>query len=483
MHGRLILSATQAAFSALLSWPLASQDIRPAMAGVPAVPAPGTAGVPTARHSSLDSLVAAGLARSLARREQAYVLDGARAAALQARGLYLPSASLNARYTRVGGNTVDLGSLLNPALGALNDLLQRPAFPTNVDLQLPLRQETTVRLTQPVFQPALIQASRIANAAADAQQASHDASLRQLDASLRMSYLAYARARRVVELFQSTLPLADEHLRVSERLLNAGTVTPDIVQRARAERSAAVQQLDEAKQQANGARYALNVALNMPIDATVPLFADSELVTGALPPFEETLLHALRAREELRAIEHSRKVAGARVRLAQGSFLPNISMALDYGIQGREYRFDRSRDFSALTVLVSWNVFNGGQDAARVQEASIASQRVEMQRRALERAIELEVMTSWQAARVGDQALGSAADRADAARRAFDLVRKRQALGTATQLEYLDAQAAYTAAAFNQIVTSYDALARRIELDRAAARTVLAIPPIDRSAR
>jgi hypothetical protein len=41
----------------------------------------------------------------------------------EARGLHLPSATFNPRYTELAGNTINLGTLINPAFGALNELL------------------------------------------------------------------------------------------------------------------------------------------------------------------------------------------------------------------------------------------------------------------------------------------------------------------------------------------------------------------------
>ncbi|MGH7713717.1 MAG: TolC family protein, partial [Gemmatimonadaceae bacterium] len=196
---------------------------------------------PTRSATPLDALVNLGLERNLGRRQHDLAVRRAGAAVREARGLYLPSATVNARYSQVSGNVVDLGSLVNPAFGALNQLLQRPAFPTDLDLRLPQTQETTVRLTQPVFQPRIIEANRIANALADAQNAERAVFIRKLAADVRAGYLNYAKASRLVELYESTVPLLDENLRVSERLVAAGKATPDVVSRARAERSDVVQ--------------------------------------------------------------------------------------------------------------------------------------------------------------------------------------------------------------------------------------------------
>ncbi len=419
-------------------------------------------------RSPLDALVEIGLERNLARKQELLAVARADASVREARGLYLPSATFNARYTELSGNTINLGSLINPAFGALNQLLDRPAFPTNVDIQLPQRQETTVRVAQPIFRPDIIAANRIRVALADAQGASRDAQARQLAADIKSAYLSYAKVRQVVALYDSTLPLLDEQLRVSERLVQAGKATPDMILRARAERSDVLQRRDEGVQLAEAARQGLNLLLDRPLETEVQLYPDSLLGFGALPPLDSLRRRAAGSREEVRQLDHLHRAARAQERLAQGSFLPSVSVALDYGVQGKEYRFDSSRDFTAVTVAVSWNLFNGGQDAARVQQASLDADRLAVQQRALEQGIALDVTMSWQAAAVARSAIATADDRLTSARRTFELVKRKQDEGIASQLEFLDARTTYTSAALNEVITRYDYLLKRVALERAA---------------
>lgn len=426
-----------------------------------------------APRSPLDELVATALRDNLGLRRQALASSRADAAVREARGLYLPNATFNARYTELSGNTINLGQLINPAFGALNDLLQRPAFPTDVDVQLPLRQETTVRVAQPVFQPAIRAANRVATAMADVQNAQRLAASRQVAADVRSGYLTYAKLQHVVGVFDSTLALLDEHVRVAERLVAAGTATPDVILRARAERSDILQRRDEAVQLRTASLLSLNTIVQRPLDTPIPLWEEQVLGIDALPTRDEAIRSAVAGREELRTLEHAHRATEARHALARGSFLPSVSLALDYGIQGRDYRFDRTRDFSALTVVASWNVFNGGQDLARVQQANLESRQVLTQREETRRQIELQTAISWDAATVSAQAINTAEDRLASARRSFELVRRRHEQGAASQLEFLDARVAYTTAQLNATITRYDHLLKRVELDHVSARYVL----------
>ncbi len=419
--------------------------------------------------NALDELVQIGLERNLGRRQHDLAVRRAEAGVRQARGLYLPSATVNARYSQVTGNVVDLGAVVNPALGALNQLLQRPAFPTDLDLRLPQTQETTLRVTQPVFQPQVVEANRIAGALADAQTAERAAFTRQLAADIRSGYLNYTKASRLVALYDSTLPLLDENLRVSERLVAAGKATPDAILRARAERSDVVQKRDEATQLANSARQSLNFLLGRDLASPVALIPDSLLGFNELPDADLASRQAVLTREELRVLDHAMRVSGAQERAALSTFLPTVALALDYGFQGNDYRFDSRRDHTIASVVLSWNVFNGGQDVARARQASVERRRLEYQRSELEHLIALQVRTAWDAAQVARSAIATAGDRLESARRTFELVRRRHEAGSASQIEFLDARTTYTSAALNQILTTYDYYLRRVALDRAVA--------------
>ncbi len=433
-------------------------------------------GAEGATLESLDQLVAAGLRDNLTRRAEQFNTQRARAQVSEARGRYLPSATINARYTEVGGNVVDLGKLINPAFGALNTLLARPAFPTDLNLKLPQKQETTIRIAQPLFQPAIGAAYSIASGARDAQVQQEGAVTRQLALDLRSAYINSLKARRVVDIYAAAVPLLEENVRLAEKLVAAGTATPDAIFRARAERSDVQQKRDDAERQAVAARELVNLLLDRPLDRSLPVFDDAQLGIDSLPALEVALARAQGTREELHQLDALRGITRAQQRLAQASFYPNVALAVDYGIQGSTYRFSRDADYTQASLVLSWNLFNGSQDAAKSEQAAIDARRVESQKALAEHQVELQVRTSWAAASTARTAIATANDRAESARRTWELTRRRYEQGMAPQLELLDARTNYTAAEINRVLTTYDFYLRRAELDRAAALYPRSIP-------
>jgi outer membrane protein len=398
--------------------------------------------------------------------------DQADARTREARALRLPSVSFSTRRSETSGG-LDLGDLVNPAYRALNQITGTNAFPTDVGLTLPLRQETRVRVAQPIYQPAIGAGIRAASSARDAEAAGVRSAARQLVAQVETSYWQVASATRVVELYRATLPLVDEHVRVNERMLANGTVTAEAVLRARAERSEVQQQLADAEQQRAAAARAFNGLLDRSLDAPIELPSDAAVEraisnTDSLT-VDALVRHALAARDELRQATFAIDAAGAQEKVASAAFLPTIGVAVDYGIQGANYRFDRNHDALVASVVVEWNAFNGGRDEARRQQAGIAESRARLARRDLERRIELDVRQAYDAVQVARAAIVTAQDRVAAAQRGFELVSRRHAEGLASQIEYIDARTSATRAALNLIVTRQSYAVRRADLERAAA--------------
>lgn len=427
------------------------------------------ASAPIAAQGPLDAYVDQGLRQNLGIRQQALAVARSEAAQREALGNFLPSLTLNARYTNVNGQVVNLGELINPAFGALNQLLGAPQFPTDIDLQLPLKQETALRLAQPLFQAEVYSGYRAASAARESQDASFGAAERALAAEIRSAYVTHLKAKRVLEIRDATREVLDEQVRVMARLVEAGRATPDALSRARAEQSDAEQRQAEARQLVAASAQSFNMIVGRAITDSVAVLPDAALGLDALPSLDDALSQGLTRREELRALDAARRAADAQRSVAAGSFLPNLALAVDYGVQGNEYRFSRDADFMLVSLVASWNLFNGGKDRARVQQARIDAERYSLQGDDARRGVELQVRLAWQAAAVARQAIETAESQRAAAERTYELVRRRAEEGLASPLELSEARVARTAAQLNATLTTYDYYLRRVELDRAAA--------------
>lgn len=390
----------------------------------------------------------------------------------EARGYFFPSLSLDGRYTRQSG-TLNLGDIVNPAYSALNQLIGSQRFPTSLDLTIPLAFDARVRLTQPLFNETIRRNHQLARRRLDGQHAHRLAAARRLAAETQTAYLTLADARSAVEIYRAALTLVAENERVAERLLAAGQATPDAVFRAHAERSEVAQKLAEAEEQRDAAARAFNRVVGRALDTPVPALADSVLEFDFALTEDEAIRHALADREELAEGDAGIAMADAAVGLAGAGYLPTLGIALDYGFQSQRIRVSGNNDYAAASVVLSWSAFNGGRDLARRQAASDDAQRARLARQDLQDRIVLEVRQAWGAAKVARAAIATADDRLTAARRTFELVRRRYQEGVASQIEFLDARTALTNAELNRTLTAHRYAIAYVNLERAAALRVI----------
>ena len=420
------------------------------------------------RPDPLGRLVAEALARNLGLTAERLADQGAAADVRAARGLFLPSLELASRYSYLDG-VPNIGDFVNPAYAALNGLLGQNRFPTNLDITLPQRHDSHVELRQPLFNAGIIANYAAARGRADGQRLALLAAARRLAADVQTAYWSEASARRAVDVYAASLALVQENERVAQRLVAAGRATPEAVFRARADRSDIEQQLAEARQRDAAAARVLNQILRRPLEAPVDAIPDSALELPLPPGVDSAVAHALAYREELREVDAGIHTGQAAVRGATAAFLPSVALAVDYGFQSRDYAFRSSQDYWAVSLVVSWNLFNGGQDAARRTAAQLDVERTRTVRKDLEDRVALEVRTAYDAAAVAHAAIATADDRLEAARRTFQLVRRRYEEGVASPIELVDGRTALTAAELNRVVTAYQYAIHYVDLERAAA--------------
>jgi len=416
----------------------------------------------------LDAIVGEVLRRNLGVAQDRLLEEAAAERVREARGRYLPSLTIDSRYSDQSG-TLDIGDFVNPVYGAMNELTGTNRFPTDLSVTFPIRHDSRVRLVQPVFNESIRAGWAASKHLYLSQRAQRLASARALAAEAQTAFLNVAAARALRRTWASTLTRVEEAERVAQRLVDAGTATPDAVFRARAERTGVEQRLREAQERERAAGRAFNRLMDRPLDQAVDTVSEESLLFPLDVTEEDAVLAALASREELRSIESAAAASREGEHAAAAAFLPSIAVALDYGFQGRKLEFGRDNDFWTASVLLSWNVFNGGQDAARRRIAQIDTHRLQLQREETEDLVRLDARQAWQAARVARDAIESANDQVDAARRTFQLVRRRYEEGLAVPIEFLDARSALTNAELNRVVTVYQYAIRWVDLERAAA--------------
>ncbi len=451
------------------------------------------------QHRPLDEYVTEGLENNLALQQQAFDLEKSFGALEEARGLFFPEISVEARYSRAGGGrqiSFPVGDLLNPVYSTLNDMLVQqgnlPVFP-NIDNEeisfiRDREQESKVRIIQPLFKPAILHNYRLQQHLATSQEASLEAYRQLLKRDIKVAYYNYLKSERATDIYNAARDLVDENVRVNQRLVDYEKVTQDAVHRARAEMFAVSQQQSEAEKNRDLARSYFNFLLNRPFEEPIQQTDEQFLVASinrparvvpaaltitpgnARPAAQKAFQQlALENRYELRQLEAAMLASNAAVKISKSSFLPGIALAVDLGMQGTEYGFGGDRSFYMASVVLSWKLFNGFQNRAKVQQARIENQRLHTRHEELQRQIQLQVQEAYDNLEVARKTYLTATQRLEASSEGYRLVARRYDEGLANQVVFLDARTTLTEAEVNLNMTRYDVLIRMAELEYAAA--------------
>ncbi|AMN48310.1 hypothetical protein ACG33_14625 [Steroidobacter denitrificans] len=436
----------------------------------------------------LERYVAQGLHSNLALRDESLEVEKAVQALAAARARYLPELSLQARYTRAQGGRefeIPIGTALNPVYSTLNDLLEaqdQPApFPriedTTVKFLRSEEQDTRLVARQPLYAPALPAAVRAQRALLDARRFNRMALARALRRDITLAYIAWLKARNSSGIVAASQALLSENLRVNESLYKNGRITEDQVLRAQAELLEVQQQRSEMDNLTTRARSLFNFLLNRDLREPIMPSAAPANPAATIAAVELLWSAALERRPEISRLEELRQASEARLNVARKQRWPVLSLGLDAGTQGEEYRFGDGYNFGTVSLIFTWKLFDGGGDSARVHQARAEQRQLVLRQEGIAQQIRLEVQQAHDRLVSAHESLATAEARSQAARAGFRIASRKRDEGVINQVEFIDARSALTRAELNLNLTRFEVLERRAELEYATSAGDIPLDP------
>ncbi|MBI1932855.1 MAG: TolC family protein [Ignavibacteriales bacterium] len=429
-----------------------------------------------AQSETLENYVRYGLENNLALKQKQFNLEKSLSSLQEAQGMFFPSFEVNARYSRAGGGReiiFPVGNLVNPIHSALNYLLQQNLFPTNIQNEIiPFlrkeEQETKISLVQPLFQPAIFYNYNIQDKILEISQLDKKVFARSLVDQIKNSYFNYLKCKGVEEIYESSLELVNENLRVCESLQKNDKITIDIVYRAKAEVSEMEQKLMEAKNSSELAASYFNFLLNNPLEREIII--DTTIVwQTVISDLNQTCLNAIEKREEILQLEYMAEIYKDKKSMANSNYFPTLVFAADYGFQGEQYRFTDKDDYWMASLVLHWNLFNGFQDVSKSEQAELEKKKVEVQMEELKKQISLQVINSYKNYELSQKSLISAKEMLASMKISFRIIEKKYIEGIASYIEYLDSRNKLLQSEINEVVSKYDYQQKISELEKMAA--------------
>jgi outer membrane protein len=469
-----------------------------------------------AQDPVIEKYVEEGLRNNLALKRKQLSFRKSMEALSEARGMFMPSIGIEARYSRAGGGRMiefPVGDIMNPVYSTLNQLLQASGMPTRdfpvleneiIPFLREEEQETKIRLVQPLFEPAIYYNYRIRSNLVESKEAEREAYKRQLVEDIKRAYFNYLQSLRILELLEETRPLLEENLRVSNSLVENGKATEEVILRARVELSRHNQDVTEAKKNYELTASYFNFLLNRDQDHPIrEPSSELEVVDhyhklvnffrrvtgdgesperknivkakitgdslGQSPDASGNIAGIAQRREELRGLKYAIMAAQNRIGLSTSEYLPSVFFAFDYGIQGEEYRFSGDDDFWMGSLVMEWNLFDGFQRKSRRDLAQLEKRMYQAELEETRERIVMQVKEAFKNLKVAMKAIERSRNMVESARKSFKIVKRKYHNGISPQIEYLDARTTLTRAEIENIIAVYDFHIKCAEFERAAA--------------
>ncbi len=299
-------------------------------------------------------------------------------------------------------------------------------------------------------------------------QANYEKRKNELSLETLKVYLTVLQAKHSQEVAESTLMSLEELLRVTQKRFEAGTAPKVEVLRAEAEVSNARVQAIQAKNLAQTSYASLMNLLNLPQESVFDL-SEVELPEEQVNmTLKEAKLTALQNRPEVRIGEWSVAQRQAGIRAYKADRYPSFSIS--HTRSWLESPFFADKTSWSVALQGTLNIFDTGLTNARIHQAVEEWHKAELDFQRLKAGIELEVTQAFLNLNASEQAYEAAEKGVDTAKEALRIARLRYETGFGTQVEVLDAQAAYSRAQFNYYKALYDLLIARASFSKSLAR-------------
>ncbi|HEX9615642.1 MAG TPA: TolC family protein [Bacteroidota bacterium] len=426
---------------------------------------PARAQEPERRIITLDQAVAIALEHNRDLTSARLEVERADARVREAWGYALPAVDLAGRYTRALERPVFF-------LPDFNNLSSGKTVP--IEIGTAHAFDLTLSARQTLFNSTVIVGVGAAGVYSDAARRLLYAKEVETVAGVRKAFYGALMAGEVRNLMQANLRNAEENLANVRTMAGQGLVSeydelravvgvenlrPEVI---RAENNYALS-LD-------GLRAAMGIGVSEAIDI------DGELEHKEVPKdLVDSALEAVRDENpSLQALRLQVEVNEAFVSAERSNYLPTLSAFGTLQYQAAKNTFVVStNDFfrsAQVGLNISFNIFQGLQTNARVDQAAIEVRKSEAMLANMETNLRTAVHSTILQLNQAQQRINAQARTVEQAERGYRIATTRFVSGAGTQLEVNDAQLALTQAKVNRIQAIYDYLVASAELDQLLGR-------------
>jgi outer membrane protein TolC len=296
----------------------------------------------------------------------------------------------------------------------------------------------------------LLNGYRRASAAEALARAKAEIASRGLTVIVTKNYYALVVAERKYAHAQQALGQASRFLSIGHDREQGGEVAHSDVIKSELQFSQQKQAFQEAELAMDNARLALAVLVSPNGDENFTVVDDLS-AAQPLPPFNDVRAMAERENPDLRAAQEAMREASLDVSAARASFLPSITLDVDYGIEANAYALSSrvSADLKAgrlpnlghfVTATLLLPVWDWGTLRGKLRQAEYRREQARVELNQAQRQALSNLYSFYNEAVAARTELETLHQTAELAAESLRLITLRYQAGESTALEMVDAQ-------------------------------------------
>lgn len=327
-----------------------------------------------------------------------------------------------------------------------------------------------VNLEQPLFTGAVFLAVRVARIYAEIAEKGVYASQAELITTIKKAYYSTLLSKEVLKLSKLTLELAENNLKDSEVLFNAGLVAEYDLVRSKVQVKNLLPQLDEAEKSVILSENLLKYLTGIDLDSKINITDSLHYLSLDYPAYDNSKDIMLSQNFILQQLKLQIELQDDGVAYEFTKHFPELYFNAGWASTAQEndprsfnhWRYKNSV-FVGLNLRIP--IFNGFQTTSKVQQARINLWRAEEEYQKTSKLFTNRLNEVILSIRESEKKINGYKSAIDEAELGYELSVKRYASGLGTQLEMVDGLVSLSRAKVNYLSSVYDYYILHAELD------------------
>ena len=284
----------------------------------------------------------------------------------------------------------------------------------------------------------------------------------------KRAFYGHLLAKEFVSVAEEAVRVTEENLENVKNMYEVGMASKMDLLRSEVRLTNMQPEIIAAKNSLRISELNLKTLLGMDLSQSVQ-------IEGALsyepfePDLEGCIATALAHRPEISQFDFQKKMAGESLKFSRAGYLPTVAMSGSYSFWADKLNFrkDNWSSFYAINLVLNIPIFNGFKESAQIAQSKAIIREIELNQKALQDAVELEVRQAVLLLKEAKETLLSQEKNTEQAQESLRITQLNFSEGMATTLDVISVEAAYSQAQVNYSRALYNYVVAVADLDRA----------------